>query len=166
MKTVLVCYILWIYISIKIFYGVCFLVTVSDIQKVLEVCNICYQTQNATLSSKAIEFYTNVAVAYKKSSEFINWKNIYNWTDIRQFSVVIRLFLVVFIEVCMIEVERDLIEGARLAITTQICVSIWSSESKDKQALLVNQYILPNDLMLLFVQNNYAFANKFNFCTL
>lgn len=140
--------------------------TVSDIQKVLEVCNICYQTQNATLSSKAIEFYTNVAVAYKKSSEFINWKNIYNWTDIRQFSVVIRLFLVVFIEVCMIEVERDLIEGARLAITTQICVSIWSSESKDKQALLVNQYILPNDLMLLFVQNNYAFANKFNFCTL
>lgn len=58
----------------------------------------------------------------------------------------------------MIEVERDLIEGARLAITTQICVSIWSSESKDKQALLVNQYILPNDLMLLFVQNNYAFA--------
>lgn len=166
MKTVLVCYILWIYISIKIVYGVCFVVTVSDIQKVLEVCNICYQTQNATLSSKAIEFYTNVAVAYKKSSEFINWKNIYNWTDIRQFSVVIRLFLVVFIEVCMIEVERDLIEGARLAITTQICVSIWSSESKDKQALLVNQYILPNDLMLLFVQNNYAFANKFNFCTL
>lgn len=166
MKTVLVCYILWIYISIKIFYGVCFVVTVSDIQKVLEVCNICYQTQNATLSSKAIEFYTNVAVAYKKSSEFINWKNIYNWTDIRQFSVVIRLFWVVFIEVCMIEVERDLIEGARLAITTQICVSIWSSESKDKQALLVNQYILPNDLMLLFVQNNYAFAYKFNFCTL
>lgn len=166
MKTVLVCYISWIYISIKIFYGVCFVVTVSDIQKVLEVCNICYQTQNATLSSKAIEFYTNVAVAYKKSSEFINWKNIYNWTDIRQFSVVIRLFLVVFIEVCMIEVERDLIEGARLAITTQICVSIWSSESKDKQALLVNQYILPNDLMLLFVQNNYAFAYKFNFCTL
>lgn len=166
MKTVLVCYILWIYISIKIFYGVCFVVTVSDIQKVLEVCNICYQTQNATLSSKAIEFYINVAVAYKKSSEFINWKNIYNWTDIRQFSVVIRLFLVVFIEVCMIEVERDLIEGARLAITTQICVSIWSSESKDKQALLVNQYILPNDLMLLFVQNNYAFAYKFNFCTL
>lgn len=41
----------------------------------------------------------------------------------------------------MIEVERDLIEGARLAITTQICVSMWSSESKDKQALLVNQYI-------------------------
>uniref|UniRef100_K1PBL2 Integrator complex subunit 7 n=1 Tax=Magallana gigas TaxID=29159 RepID=K1PBL2_MAGGI len=81
--------------------------TVSDIQKVLEVCNICYQTQNATLSSKAIEFYTNVAVAYKKS------------------------------KVCMIEVERDLIEGARLAITTQICVSIWSSESKDKQALLL-----------------------------
>lgn len=166
MKTVLVCYILWIYISIKIVYGVCFVVTVSDIQKVLEVCSICYQTQNATLSSKAIEFYTNVAVAYKKSSEFINWKNIYNWTDIRQFSVVIRLFWVVFIEVCMIEVERDLIEGARLAITTQICVSIWSSESKDKQALLVNQYILPNDLMLLFVQNNYAFAYKFNFCTL
>lgn len=140
--------------------------TVSDIQKVLEVCNICYQTQNATLSSKAIEFYTNVAVAYKKSSEFIKWQNIYNWTDIRQFSVVIRLFLVVFIEVCMIEVERDLIEGARLAITTQICVSIWSRESKDKQALLVNQYILPNDLMLLFIQNNYAFANKLNFCTL
>nr|XP_011437947.2 integrator complex subunit 7 [Crassostrea gigas] len=81
--------------------------TVSDIQKVLEVCNICYQTQNATLSSKAIEFYTNVAVAYKKS------------------------------KVCMIEVERDLIEGARLAITTQICVSIWSRESKDKQALLL-----------------------------
>lgn len=97
MKTVFVCYILWIYISNKIFYGVYFVVTVSDIQKVLEVCNICYQTQNATLSSKAIEFYTNVAVAYKKSSEFINWKNIYNWTDIRQFSVVIRLFLVVFI---------------------------------------------------------------------
>jgi hypothetical protein len=43
---------------------------VSDIQKVLEVCNICYQTQNAALSSKAIEFYTNVAVAYKKSSRY------------------------------------------------------------------------------------------------
>ena len=49
-----------------------FLVTVSDIQKVLEVCNICYQTQNATLSSKAIQFYTNVAVAYKRSSEFLS----------------------------------------------------------------------------------------------
>lgn len=69
--------VLWIYISIEIFYVVCFVVTVSDIQKVLEVCNICYQTQNATLSSKAIEFYTNVAVAYKKSSEFINWQNIH-----------------------------------------------------------------------------------------
>ena len=40
-------------------------------------------------------------------------------------------------EVCMIEVEQDLIEGARLAITTQICISVWSPQPKDKQALLV-----------------------------
>lgn len=54
-------------------------------------------------------------------------------------------------EVCMIEVEQDLIEGARLAITTQICISVWSSQPKDKQALLVRDQELkknPSNILI------------------
>lgn len=51
----------------------------------------------------------------------------------------------------MIEVEQDLIEGARLAITTQICISVWSPQPKDKQALLVRDQELkknPSNILI------------------
>ena len=34
------------------------------------MCNLCYQYDNATLVSKAIEFYTDLAIAYSKTSEY------------------------------------------------------------------------------------------------
>jgi hypothetical protein len=51
----------------------------------------------------------------------------------------------------MIEVEQDLIEGVRLAITTQICISVWSDELKDKQALQVWVYFIQTFLVFFSV---------------
>ena len=35
------------------------------------MCNLCYQYENATLVSKAIEFYTDIAIAYSKTSKYV-----------------------------------------------------------------------------------------------
>ncbi|XP_071162699.1 integrator complex subunit 7-like [Mytilus edulis] len=80
-------------------------VSAADMQKIQEVCNLCYVSQNPTLSAKAMEFYTNIAICFKSFKR--------------------KLF----------RLDQDPVEGARLAITTQCCLSVWGTTKEDKKVL-------------------------------
>lgn len=80
-------------------------VSAADMQKIQEVCNLCYVSQNPTLSAKAMGFYTNIAICFKSFKR--------------------RLF----------RLDQDPVEGARLAVTTQCCLSVWGTSKEDKNVL-------------------------------
>ncbi|OWF54349.1 integrator complex subunit 7-like isoform X2 [Mizuhopecten yessoensis] len=82
-------------------------VSENQMKTILEVCNLCYLCDNASLSASATHFFTNVAICHKKS-------NCPVWNP-----------------------DENIVSGARLSLTTQICLSAWSADSQDQAALKV-----------------------------
>lgn len=44
----------------------------------------------------------------------------------------------VFLERRLFRLDQDPVEGARLAVTTQCCLSVWGTTNEDKKVLKVN----------------------------
>ncbi|KAJ8309500.1 hypothetical protein KUTeg_014374 [Tegillarca granosa] len=78
-----------------------------NLEQLLDVCNLCYVSDNCILSSQAVEFYCNLAICYKRSKGLL-------W-----------------------DIDHDLEEGARLAVTAQMCLSAWKTDVNEQRALKV-----------------------------